>query len=270
MFLPRALIAIPYENLKQTTHAHSPPVILLVALEPDALCACRILTTLFKRDYIPHQIVPVAGYGDLLRAGRQHVRPMRTQAGGPGGTVICLGVGGLVDLGEILGLEATDDPNDDPTGGVLVWVLDARRPWNLGNVFNGCPPLEDVTNGVNGTRRKLPPVKYGEIQPHWGPGKGGVIVFDDGDIGDELQTEREAYFKLQDMQGLGDDDGQESDGSSSSSEDEAPASGQFNGRKRKSSDNEDDGSDIGRPRQRRRSDSVSLNCFSSGALLTRA
>lgn len=136
MYLPRHLISLLYDNLRRAQHAQSPPVLLLVSLEPDALCACRILTSLFKRDYIPHKLVPVVGYGDLARAGEEQIRPMRIQNGGSGGTVICLGVGGLVDLGAVLGLEATEE-DEDSTGGLEVWVIDARRPWNLGNVFGG-------------------------------------------------------------------------------------------------------------------------------------
>ncbi len=135
MYLPRALISHLYLHLSRTHHPLSPPVLVLVALEPDALCACRILTTLLKRDYIPHKIQPVSGYGDLARAGEEMVRPMRTDEGGSGGVVVCLGVGGLVDLGAILGLDASQEGDQDRMGGVEVWVIDARRPWNLGNVF---------------------------------------------------------------------------------------------------------------------------------------
>ena len=108
---------------------------MLVSLEPDAICACRILTALLKRDYIPHKIQPVSGYADLTKTGEDLVRPMKTSEGGSGGVVVCLGVGGLVDLGSLLGME--DEENTQPMGGVEVWVLDARRPWNLSNVFGG-------------------------------------------------------------------------------------------------------------------------------------
>jgi cell division control protein 45 len=261
MFLPRDLISHLYTHLIRSNHAQSPPVLLLVALEPDALCACRILTALLKRDYIPHNIVPVSGYGDLARAGETQIQPMRTQNGGSGGTVICLGVGGLVDLGAILGLEATEE-DEDGTGGVEVWVIDARRPWNLGNIFGGKPPDNPLREGNGNSRLKTEDVILGQIQPNYRPGRGGIIVYDDGDIRDELEAERDAYFKLAEMPAI-DDDGRESDGSISESDGEDSVTDMKKSRKRKSwSDaEEDDDSDAEneRPRQKRRSSSV-YNC----------
>lgn len=268
MYLPRDLISHLYNHLKSSNHASSPPVLLLVALEPDALCACRILTALLKRDYIPHSIVPVSGYGDLARAGESQVLPMRTQNGGSGGTVICLGVGGLVDLGSILGLETTEEVAD-AIGGVEIWLIDARRPWNLGNVFGGKPPELLALGEVNGNaRRKAPDVIHGEIQRHYKPGRGGIIVYDDGDINEELVAEKEAYFQL-DQLPLIDDDGQESDRSESGSDSDGGVAldGATPSKKRKSrpEGEEDEGSDADvRPRQRRRSNSVSYPSYLAG------
>ena len=266
MFLPRELIAHLYNHLARSHHAQSPPVLLLVALEPDALCACRILTALLKRDYISHNIIPVSGYGDLARAGETQVQPMRTQNGGSGGTVICLGVGGLVDLGTVLGLEATED-DEDATGGVEVWVIDARRPWNLGNVFGGKAPEVLLREGTGNSRVRLLDVSRGQIQKSYRPGRGGVIVYDDGDIRDELETEREAYFQLEQLPPI-DDDGQESDRSETESEGEDPLVDSQPSKKRKAwSEAEEDTGESGeeneRPRQRRRSNSVS----SDGSML---
>ena len=258
MYLPRELISHLYLHLVRTNHAQSSPVLILVALEPDALCACRILTALLKRDYIAHNIHPVSGYGDLARAGETQVRPMRIQNGGNGGKVVCLGVGGMIDVGVMLGLEATGD-NEDPTGGVEVWIIDARRPWHLNNVFGGKPP-EVVLGEVNGNvRTKIPEVSYGRLHQSYRPGKGGIIVYDDGDIDEELAAERQAYFALEQMPDI-EDDGNESDESDTQSESHEPPGDARPSKKRKSwsdtdeeGDSEDEG---GRPRQRRRSDSV--------------
>ena len=259
MYLPRDLISHLYSHLIRSQHAQSPPVLLLVALEPDALCACRILTALLKRDYIQHNIVPVSGYGDLSRAGETQVQQMRTQNGGSGGTVICLGVGGLVDLGDVLGLEAAGE-DEDPTGGVEIWVIDARRPWNLGNVFGGKPP-EMALGEVNGNARaKAPDVSFGQIQRHYKPGRGGIIVYDDGDINEELGAEKEAYFQLDQLPPIDDDgiDLEDSDTESDSDTGVAPKDGRPS-KKRKSTSDAEDGEESGdeevRPRQRRRSNS---------------
>lgn len=259
MYLPRDLISHLYKHLVRTHHAQSPSILVLVALEPDALCACRILTALLKRDYIPHNIIPVSGYGDLARAGETQVRPLRTQNGGSGGTVVCLGVGGLVDLSAILGLDGTEE-QPDATGGVEIWVIDARRPWNLGNVFGGKPSSEmPLAQPHSDAKTWLAETSHGKIQRNYRPGRGGVIVYDDGDIEEELRAEREAYFKLEQLPPV-EDDGEESDGSETESDGSGSTVGDRPGKKRKSwseadQDGESDNED-GRPRQRQRSNSV--------------
>src|SRR3984957_14232380 len=174
MYLPRSLLSTLYLHLQRTHHPPSPPVLILVALEPDALCGCRILTSLLKRDYIPHKIQPIAGYGDLEKTGRTIVRPMMESEGGSGGVVVCLGVGGLVDLGGLLGIDSEGD--ESSYGGVDVWVVDARRPWNLGNVFGGFPMLPQVEKDREMVDQKIPGVEGGKVGQNYRPEKGGIVV----------------------------------------------------------------------------------------------
>lgn len=186
---------------------------------------------------------------------------MRTQQGGSGGVVVCLGVGGLVDLATILGFGLSEE-DDDGAGGVEVWLIDARRPWNLGNVFGG-RPTEVILGEVDANaRHKDLGIDRGQLLPTYRPGKGGVIVYDDGDIIEEMDREREAYCTLEGMPNLEDDE-EESD---ESSDDGVAASDTEtqNKKKRKSrSDREENGededSDDDRPRQRRRSNSVRIH-----------
>ena len=258
MYLPRNLISHLYQHLRRTHHSLSPPILILVALEPDALCACRILTALLKRDYIHHKIQPVSGYGDLAHVGESLVQPMRIQQGGSGGVVVCLGVGGLVDLSTVLGLDRVED-REDPAGGVEVWLIDARRPWNLGNVFGGNPADMALEETSGNARSRKSDVEDGQLKSTYKPGQGGIIIYDDGDIEEDLTAEREAYCALAKMPNIGDDD-EESDASEADSDilesiEERPA------KKRKSwsdRDEENDESDngISRPWQRRRSNSV--------------
>ncbi|KAK0718125.1 CDC45 family [Lasiosphaeria miniovina] len=258
MHLPRSLISKLYLHLQNTRHPLSPPVLVLVALEPDALCACRILTRLFKHDYIPHKIQPVAGYADLERVGRELVSPMMETRGGAGGVVVCLGVGGMADLGTILGLEPEGD--DNTFAGVEVWVADSHRPWNLGNVFGGFPLEPETEEATTFATRSPPGVKGGRIDGTYKPGKGGIMVLDDGDIEDELSKEKDAYLALVDMPEVeddGEDLGESEDDSDNDDDiiDATPRAGQ----KRKSwSDLDDeDSEDDDRPTQRRRSNSSS-------------
>ncbi|KAI8961618.1 CDC45-like protein [Daldinia sp. FL1419] len=255
MYLPRDLISKLYIHLQNTRHPLSPPVLILVALEPDALCACRILTRLLKHDYIPHKIQPVSGYGDLERVGRDLVSPMMEARGGSGGVVVCLGVGGMVDMGTILGLEAEGE--ESSFSGVEVWVIDSHRPWNLGNVFGGYP-LEPTSGAVTSYQARAPSgVTSGRVDNSYKPGKGGIIVFDDGDIEEGLNAERDAYLALIDMPDI-EDNGELYGESDSESEGEVEHHQPRPGKKRKSwsdRDDESSGEEDDRPRQRRRSNS---------------
>lgn len=258
MYLPRSLISHLYQHLVRTHDSLAPPVLLLVALDPDALCACRILVALLKRDYIQHNIQPISGYGDLSRAGKDYVQPMRTQNGGSGGLVVCLGVGGLVDLATVLDLKAADE-QEDPSGGVEVWLIDARRPWNLGNVFAGNPAAMMIDGNAEQDFKDYG-IDNGRIQKTYKAGRGGIIAYDDGDIDEELSAEREAYCKLVSMPDV-EDDGEDLASSSADSETEESVVEERPVKKRKSwsdrgSDADGSESEDERPRQRQRSSSV--------------
>lgn len=213
-----------------------------------------------KRDYIAHKIQPISGYGDLSLAGQNLVQPMKLENGGSGGLIICLGVGGLVDLQITLGLQGPEE-SEDTTGRVEVWLVDARRPWNLGNVFGGKPNDAALSDEAGRDRRiREAGVTNGRIEPSYKPGQGGIIVYDDGDIAQDLAKEREAYCQLLQMPDI-EDDGVDSDSSGSESEDAGSGTEGRPSKKRKSmSDQEgtDDESEGGneRPRRKRRSDSV--------------
>jgi cell division control protein 45 len=169
-------------------------------------------------------------------------------------------VGGLVDLEAMLGLEVDEDGLGG-MGDVEIWVIDARRPWNLSNVFGmqslGSASQEgQIVSIVEG-------VSQGKISSTYRPGRGGIVVFDDGDIEDGLGAERDAYCALAEMPELGDEDLDESEDEVEESEVEdderIPDSAQPR-QKRKSpsaeSDDSESDADEGTPRKRRRSNSV--------------
>ncbi|KAK3626615.1 DNA replication initiation factor cdc45 [Elasticomyces elasticus] len=264
MYLPRPLLPSLYTTLLQTTHPSSAPLLLLVAPTVDALCAARILTAQLRRDFVPHKLRCVSGYADLQRAGEEEVKGLRRDGeyGGQGGVVVCLGCGGGVDLGELLGLTGEDDEVEGVDGGeghgVEVWVVDSHRSWNLENVFAG--------SGRGVVEGKL------NAGYRTGAGAGGVIVWDEGDIESELAGEREAWFALQGMPEITEEDmalaeGEDSeeegeeevDAEGGAEEAEVPSSSQT--RKRKaSSEDEDDEMEFSSdrpPARRRRSNSSS-------------
>lgn len=261
MYLPRSQIAQLYTALVKTTHPLSPPVLILTALTVDSLCATRILTALLKRDYIPHKVQPVSGYSDLQKAGQELVLPLTKQRGGDGGVVVCLGVGGLVDLEEVLGLDGahTDggESEDMRDHGVDVWVVDARRPWNLQNVFgSGLEPVSPSDDEQSALVGRIG-VDEGRVLANYRSGKGGVIVWDDGDIESDLAAEREAFMELHGMPEINEDDLALGEAGSEDEGEEDRDNSQSRKRKASSQDTDDEDESDGedRPRQRRRSNS---------------
>ncbi|KAI5367355.1 Putative CDC45 family protein [Septoria linicola] len=267
MYLPRDDLESLYVNLRKATHPSSSPVQILTALTVDSICATRILVSLFKRDFIPHKIQPVSGYADLQKFGQELVLPLTRQCGGDGGTVVCLGLGGAVALEEVLGLHGRTEDGDIVEGGmaehgVEVWVIDSHRPYNLENVFGASAAAQEA----DGSLATRPGVHQGRIKSDaYKAGKGGVIVFDDGDLEEHLQAEKEAYFALQEMPEITEDDlalvadDEDDDEARQDEEDDPSNSGQKRKRSSDSDDEEDYVSDSdgehGRPSRRRRSNS---------------
>ncbi|KAK3115740.1 DNA replication initiation factor cdc45 [Teratosphaeriaceae sp. CCFEE 6253] len=280
MYLPRPLLSTPYTRLLTATHPSSPPLLILTALTVDALCATRILTSLLKRDFIPHKIRPVSGYADLQLAGAEEVRRLRRggDEGGEGGTVVCIGCGGGVDLGDLLGLSTPSGEADDESEveepaqghGVEVWVIDAHRGWNLDNLFSGSASLRGV--------------REGRLLDSYRSGAGGVVVWDAGEIETELLAEREAYLALQGMPEIteadllaaeeeGDDEGEEEHGAVEGAVDDRdeaePNSSQSRKRKASPTVSEAEDSSDERPARRRRSNSGTPIASSPGTSFQR-
>lgn len=113
------------------THTSSLAVAILVALDIDAICSCRMLSAMLKSDYIPHRIHPVKGYADMEQANREFVKGNADLR-----FIVLLNCGTIVDLPTLL----------TPEPGVCVFVIDANRPVNLDNVYgedNGIYVLDD-------------------------------------------------------------------------------------------------------------------------------
>ena len=135
--------------------------------------------------------------------------------------------------------------------------------------------VQQSVEGEDGQGRALVPITQGvvrgKVSQSYRPGKGGIFVFDDGDIEDELGAEGEAYCALAEMPELGEDDDEDLDESDDEvaesevgdddDEERIPDSAQP-GQKRKSSSQEEEDSqsdaDEGTPRKRRRSNSVCI------------
>ncbi|PIK60025.1 putative cell division control protein 45-like [Apostichopus japonicus] len=93
-------------------------VLLLVSHDVDALCACKILQSLFHCDHIQYTIVAVTGKQDLERAYLEHSDQLEF--------VVLINCGANLDLLDLL----------QPEENVTFFVCDSHRPVHVHNVFN--------------------------------------------------------------------------------------------------------------------------------------
>lgn len=93
-------------------------VLVLAALDVDALCACKILQSIFKADDVEHTLVPVSGKDTFLAAYKEHTDQVKS--------VVLINCGGSLNVLELL----------EPEDGVRFYIIDSRRPLELDNVFN--------------------------------------------------------------------------------------------------------------------------------------
>ncbi|EHB18375.1 CDC45-related protein [Heterocephalus glaber] len=93
-------------------------VLLFVASDVDALCACKILQALFQCDHVQYTLVPVSGWQELETAYLEHKEQFRY--------FILINCGANVDLLDIL------QPDED----TIFFVCDTHRPINVVNVYN--------------------------------------------------------------------------------------------------------------------------------------
>ncbi|XP_019832816.2 cell division control protein 45 homolog isoform X7 [Bos indicus] len=93
-------------------------VLLFVASDVDALCACKILQALFQCDHVQYTLVPVSGWQELETAFLEHKEQFRY--------FILINCGANVDLLDIL------QPDEE----AVFFVCDTHRPVNVVNVYS--------------------------------------------------------------------------------------------------------------------------------------
>ncbi|RLN98861.1 hypothetical protein BBJ28_00008028 [Nothophytophthora sp. Chile5] len=103
-------------------------VLLLVALDVDALCACEILTRLLRADFLSYSLLAVRGYEDVLRARETRIRGADGAVRGSGElrSVVMLNCGAIVNVVELLALP----PH------MKCYIFDSHRPIHLANIYD--------------------------------------------------------------------------------------------------------------------------------------
>ncbi|KAG6969890.1 hypothetical protein JG687_00002942 [Phytophthora cactorum] len=130
MLWPREEFHAAYGQIKHDAlqSGGSCSVLVLVALDVDALCAAEILTRLLRADMLSYSLLAVRGYEDVLQARETRIRSAdgTLRGGGELRSVIMLNCGAIVDVAKLLAL---------PTH-VKCYVLDSHRPIHLANIYD--------------------------------------------------------------------------------------------------------------------------------------
>ena len=139
-YLPRDRFADAYAEIlnaslssawagPSTSSRSTASVLLLVAPDVDAICACRGLVKLLTDDRVGFTVRPVSGWADLARINHDDIEGNTELR-----AVVLLNIGALIDLSEYFSLPRQ----------ATLHVFDSHRPWNLNNVFDSGPEAEQV------------------------------------------------------------------------------------------------------------------------------
>jgi len=93
-------------------------VLILVAFDVDALCACKILQYLFQCDQVLYTVVPVSGLASVEDAFLENGEGIKH--------VVLINCGATVDIVEML----------QPDDGVRFYICDSHRPVDTHNYYN--------------------------------------------------------------------------------------------------------------------------------------
>lgn len=93
-------------------------ILIIVNYDIDAICATKILQSLFRYDHMVYSIVPIMGVAGLQRAFNEHKDDIKN--------VILINCGASIDIVELL------EPDED----VTFFVCDSHRPLDVCNVYS--------------------------------------------------------------------------------------------------------------------------------------
>lgn len=106
-------------------------ILMIVNYDLDAICASKILQSLFKFDNMLYSLIPVMGVTGLQRAYNEHRNDVKH--------VLLINCGGCIDLVDVL------QPDDE----VIFYVCDSHRPYDVCNVYSNGQVSEVLFFGIN-------------------------------------------------------------------------------------------------------------------------
>ncbi|KAL0592480.1 hypothetical protein ABG067_000044 [Albugo candida] len=144
MLWPREEFVAAYNQIKHDSIQHGGcSILILVAMDVDALCASEILTQLFKADFMSFSLVAVHGYDDIQRIGngRFHDENGKVREDTDLRSVIFVNCGAIVNVSSLFQLPKI----------VKCYILDSHRPIHLSNIYDTSKQIivfEDGGTGV--------------------------------------------------------------------------------------------------------------------------
>ena len=106
-------------------------ILLICALDVDALCACKILQTLFNCDNLQSSIKPVCSNTDLKNNYWKHKDDYDF--------IVLVNCGGTIDIIDLFCSTAEGEDEDFEEHGVEVFIIDSHRPLDLINIYTDKP-----------------------------------------------------------------------------------------------------------------------------------
>jgi len=131
-------------NIRASRDETLSSVLILCAMDADALCAARILSYLLRADSIPYQLRPCPSHTSLIQilSGLKKKEEYSIEYGEEDeegklevGCVVMLNIGGMINLNQFYASKEDQEPILPMS--TLTFVMDCHRPWHLANIHAG-------------------------------------------------------------------------------------------------------------------------------------
>ncbi|CAM9675780.1 unnamed protein product, partial [Ectocarpus sp. 12 AP-2014] len=123
MLLDQRRLDFAYEQIVQDAAKARGACTVLVFVAPncDAMCACRILSYMLRADAVSYKIKPVAGYGDIAAANEELIKGNEDIR-----SVVMINCGAICNVVDLLSQLSPE---------AYVYIVDSNRPVHLANVY---------------------------------------------------------------------------------------------------------------------------------------
>ncbi|CAM9308546.1 unnamed protein product, partial [Hapterophycus canaliculatus] len=123
MLLDQRRLDFAYEQIVQDAAKARGACTVLVFVAPncDAMCACRIFSYMLRADAVAYKIKPVAGYGDIAAANEDLIKGNDDIR-----SVVMINCGAICNVVELL---------SELSPQAYVYIVDSNRPVHLANVY---------------------------------------------------------------------------------------------------------------------------------------